>query len=457
MKQNFIRVFSTNLIKMCVTFITAFIVPMVLDVDSYGYLKLYQFYVSYIGLTHLGFCDGIYLEYGGKEPKSIDAHRISLQGSSLFVYESILAAVVVICGIFARDFIIICCGITMLPQIMYTFYNYVFQAVGDFKRYTQVINAYSIVNLFVNLALVGLKIRDYRVYVLLYMVIETVPFVVGTVLFQKNDWCQFTGFNRQIFVSSVKLGFLLMIGNFAYTIFLGIDKWFIKFTMGIESFSFYSFASQLLTVVNMFITPVAMTLYSTMSQRKDKEFEKKIKSLLVVFLMAVPLVTYMLNFIIEMFMEQYKPAIKVTALLFVSQIFLCLNTAIFVNLYKVYRQQKEYFKRLCISISAAVLLDGMIALIKPSITYYSFSTLISCMIWLGLNLKYFPYLCPSRTELCYVCALLGVYAVAFDLPYVVKIAVYMVVYVVLTWKLMRDEWNYCKSQVIGLIKKIKLR
>lgn len=457
MKGNIIRVFSTNLIKMCVTFITAFIVPMVLDVDSYGYLKLYQFYVSYIGLTHLGFCDGIYLEYGGKEPKSIDAHRISLQGSSLFVYESILAAVAVICGIFARDFIIICCGITMLPQIMYTFYNYVFQAVGDFKRYTQVINAYSIVNLFVNLALVGLKIRDYRVYVLLYMVIETVPFVVGTVLFQKNGWCNFSVFNKQIFMSGVKLGFLLMIGNFAYTIFLGIDKWFIKFTMGIDSFSFYSFASQLLTVVNMFVTPIAMTLYSTMSQRKNMEFEKKTKKLLVVFLMAVPLVTYVLNFIIETFMQQYTQAIKVTALLFVFQIFLCLNTAIFVNLYKVYRKQKEYFKRLCISIGIAVLLDGTIALIRPNIVYYSFSTLISCMVWLGLNLKYFTYLIPLRTEFCYVCILLGLYSIAFNLPYAVKIVVYVIVYVVLTWKLMRDEWNYCKSQVIGLIKKIKLR
>ena len=119
--KNIIRVFSTNLIKMCVTFITAFIVPMVLDVDSYGYLKLYQFYVSYIGLTHLGFCDGIYLEYGGKETKNIDAHRLSLQGSSLLTYETVLAAIVIGCGIFAKDFIVVCCGITMLPQIMYTF------------------------------------------------------------------------------------------------------------------------------------------------------------------------------------------------------------------------------------------------------------------------------------------------------------------------------------------------
>ena len=154
MKKNIARVFSTNLIKMCVTFITAFIVPMVLDVDSYGYLKLYQFYVSYIGLTHLGFCDGIYLEYGGKDTKIIDAQRISLQGSSLLIYETILAVIVIVCGAFVRDFIIVCCGITMLPQIMYTFYNYVFQAVGDFKRYTQVMNAYSVVNLMVNLLLV---------------------------------------------------------------------------------------------------------------------------------------------------------------------------------------------------------------------------------------------------------------------------------------------------------------
>ena len=61
MKKDIIKVFGTNLIKMLVAFISAFIIPMVLQVDDYGKFKLYTFYASYIGVTHLGYCDGIYL------------------------------------------------------------------------------------------------------------------------------------------------------------------------------------------------------------------------------------------------------------------------------------------------------------------------------------------------------------------------------------------------------------
>ncbi len=456
MKKNLFRVFATNLIKMVVTFITAFIVPMVLSVDSYGYLKMYQFYVSYIGITHLGFCDGVYLEYGGKDEKSINKKRISKQGSSLFVFEFFISLIAILFGVVRRDIIIICFGITMLPNVLYTFYNYVFQAIGDFRKYTQVMNIYSIVNLFINLMLVLLRVRDYRIYMVLYVFIETVPFIVGAILFKKNDWLHFEGFDKSIFKEAVKLGILLMIGNFAYGIFIGIDKWFIKFTMKISYFSFYSFASQLITVVNMFITPIAMTLYSNMSKKREKAFEIAVKKLIVVILMIIPIVIYAMSFIIEHFMKQYIPAITVVSTLLISQIFLALNTSIFVNLYKVYRKQKEYFVKLLISLGIAALLDLLIAFYNPNIFYYAFATMASCIVWLVLNINSFKYMKPQKEEAIYVTLLLIVYISTLFIPNMfIRGLIYIVIYIGLTKYLMKNEWDYLLLQKDILVNKIK--
>lgn len=458
MKKNLFRVFSTNLIKMLVTFITAFIVPMVLSVNSYGYLKMYQFYVSYIGITHLGFCDGVYLEYGGKDEDKIDHLKISKQGSTLFVFETIIAIIAVLYGIFRRDLIIICFALTMVPNVLYTFYNYVFQAIGDFVKYTKIMNIYSIVNLIINFVLVLLKVRDYRIYMVLYVFIETVPFIVGANLFKKNNWLHFKGFDKAIFIEAVKLGILLMIGNFAYGIFIGIDKWFIKFTMKISYFSFYSFASQLLTVVNMFITPIAMTLYSSMSKKKDQNFEIQVKKLIVVILMVIPVIICALNFIILNFMKQYIPAITVVSTLLISQIFLCLNTSVFVNLYKVYRKQKVYFVKLLIALGTAFVLDLIIALTKPNIFYYAIATMISCIVWLLLNINSFKYMKPKKNELIYVLLLLAAYVGTLIISNMfVRAGIYLICYIALTYLLMNNEWKYYLQQVGIIINKIKSR
>ena len=443
MKKDIYRVFSSNMIKMVVTFLSAFIVPMVLSVASYGYLKSYQFYASYIGITHLGFCDGIYLFYGGKNERSLSKKDISVQWSSLLLYEVVIATIFILFGILEKNLIVICVGATIVPNVIFTFYSYIFQAVGDFTNYTLIINIYSVINMLINLILVLLKVRDYRIYMILYVFIETVPFFVGTYLFAKKDWVTFTKFNPKIFKKFIKAGILLMIGNFAYSIFIGIDKWFIKFTLPIKEFSMFSFASQMLTVVNMFITPIAMTLYSNISKRQDHYFEIQIKKVLVCILMVIPLTIYSLEFVIYNFMTRYMQAISITSILLITQIFLSLNVAVFVNLYKAYKKQKDYFIRLLISLIVAVAIDSVIVLINSNTMWFAFSTMISCCIWLLLNLKYFSYMKPKRKESIYVLGLLLIYLLTLLVNNIfLKFAIYSISYLFMTKQLMPEQWKY---------------
>lgn len=158
MKKDIFKIFSSNLIKMLVTFVTAFLVPMVLSVDDYGYYKVYTFYAAYIGILHFGFCDGIYLDYGGKEESEIKTEQISRQLATIFIFSGGLASIALLWGILRHDFTIVCLGLTVVPTIVYTFYSYVYQATGDFKKYTWMLNLSTMFNLLMNGILVLFKV-----------------------------------------------------------------------------------------------------------------------------------------------------------------------------------------------------------------------------------------------------------------------------------------------------------
>lgn len=77
MKNAIFRLLGVNLVSTALNMITAFLLPKFLTIEGYGYVKTYQFYLMYVGLLHLGYIDGIYLEYGGKDYNNIDTRKVT--------------------------------------------------------------------------------------------------------------------------------------------------------------------------------------------------------------------------------------------------------------------------------------------------------------------------------------------------------------------------------------------
>ena len=60
-KKGFTYVFFSNLLAFLISVITGFILPKLLSIDTYSTIKLFQLYITYVGILHLGFSDGMYL------------------------------------------------------------------------------------------------------------------------------------------------------------------------------------------------------------------------------------------------------------------------------------------------------------------------------------------------------------------------------------------------------------
>ena len=81
---------GANLLSLLVSVLTTLIVPKFFGdaVEQYGYLKIYLFYVGYIGFFHLGWCDGIFLRDGGKQWSELDKPLYAGQFINLFLLRS---------------------------------------------------------------------------------------------------------------------------------------------------------------------------------------------------------------------------------------------------------------------------------------------------------------------------------------------------------------------------------
>lgn len=66
LQKGIVAVLIANLVNVVFSLATNFLLPKYLSIESYAGIKEFQLYVSYVGLFHLGFVDGIYLKYGGK-------------------------------------------------------------------------------------------------------------------------------------------------------------------------------------------------------------------------------------------------------------------------------------------------------------------------------------------------------------------------------------------------------
>ena len=244
-----------------------------------------------------------------------------------------------------------------------------------------------------------------------------------------------------------------MIGNFANTIFLSIDKWFVKGYMGMKAFAYYSFATQILMLVTMFTTPVTMTLYSYFSKKRNQDFENNVCKHFICVIFIMLCFPYVIDIVISELLPQYYESVGVVYILFLAQVFSSINAAIFVNLYKTYKLQKIYFTNLCSIIILSGITNLIFYKIDRSIKCFAYATLVCMVCMFYMNLKRFSYLKFSWREwvlmLCSIFIYVAFYKI--DIP-AFSFVLYILTYILILFFLERKELLYWKEQIIHLWK-----
>ncbi len=455
-KKGFTYVFFSNLLAFLISVITGFILPKLLSIDTYSTIKLFQLYITYVGILHLGFSDGMYLKYGGKDIKKMDNGEIKTEFKTFKCFQLFVTILFLIISLILKNIILVYCCLSILPINVGNYLRNLYQATGRFDSYAKFTNLNTLFGFFVNLFLLFIiKTDNAHFYILGYILFYFIYwFFLELEMYRLFDKKR-AFFNFNYIIKNVKSGFFLMIGNFCNVIFTGIDRIFVQKLLGGIEFAYYSFAVSIENLLNTFITPLTAVMYNYFCHNSNTEDVKRVKN--IVLLLGGLLISsvFIIKILVFHFLDKYTSSLNVLYILFVAQYFSFVIKCVHLNLFKAKKLQNVYFGIMVVIIILSVILNLVFFNINNSIVFIAYATLIVNFIWFLVGELYFKNYWLNYKEYFYVLIILISFIIlnAFIINNYVAFIIYIVIYLIFTFILNKETLTYLAKELNKMVKK----
>lgn len=391
LKKSIIKVFSANFLQLISSLIVGFFVPAILRIDDYARLKTYTLYVSYIGFFHLGYIDGLYIKYGGKKNDNINKGILKGEHTFLIIFQLIISLILFVLSVCMRNIVLLLFSISILPIMLQAFHKYINQAIGNFDSYSKIMYIYTIVYLVLNILLaLILRNKNYILYCFSTFCANLVSVVFFEIKFLNEYKNEKSIIDKKNIINIIKTGFFVMLGNLAVVGLFGIDKWFVKLFLTTEDFAYYSFAVSMLNIINTLVSAISITFYNYLFENSSIEKINKLKKYLITLGGFASAAYFVLSFIVNYFLKKYIPSLNIIAITFAIFPYMILINALYINLYKVNKDEKHYFK-VVVSILVISIIYNIIAVLffhnAIAIAFATIITLITWVIYSTIDLK----------------------------------------------------------------------
>jgi len=454
-KKAIVRVFSANFIQVIVKILINFVVPSILTIQGYADLKTYTLYMSYVGFFHFGFLDGLYIKYGGKKIEDINKNELKGEHLVLVIVESLISLLMFLIGLVSNNMILMLFGISILPSMLSTFFGLIYQSTGEFKKYTRIMHICSFSYLILNLILVFvLKSQNYIYYCLASMLanlISIVYFELKFVIKYKNIKSHIS---TKIF-DNIKIGFFILLGNLSVIGLFGIDKWFVKLFLTTQDFAYYSFAVSMLSMVNILINAISITFYNYLFTNNNEKSINKLKKYLITLGGGASLGFFALSFIVNYFIKKYIPALDIIAITFAVFPYMVLINALYVNLYKVNKNEKKYFKVVVSMLLISIIYNVIAILIFKNTISIALMTILTLITWVIYSTHDLKNVTSDKKMYIYMFSLTAFFLFCSKyLNWWLGGFAYLVGYVALTYILNKEVIIDVKDIIANTLKKI---
>lgn len=398
-------VFIANIINLFFNVILNFALPKYLSIDSYAEIKTFTLYLSYSGLLHLGYEDGMYLKYGGIEKGRIKVNELDINASTLRVFQLWMAIIIVIIGIVLKEPAIYAFGLALLPYNLMIYFKQFYQAIGEFEEYSKILNITTMLLFISQIIWLILKIDCYGYYLASNVVVYFLIWIILEKRIRKKIGIRyyFNAFSLNELFINIKAGFLLMLGNFSYLLIMGIDRWFVKFTLPTLDFALYSFAVSMESFMNTAVSPIYITLYNYFCKTTDCVKIKKAERYIMLFAVTIVMCAFPAKLILDVWLQKYKAVTSVLFWLFAGRIFCILCQCIYMNLYKARKMQNKYFVKLLLVVLVGVLFNFSLFSIMHTKEAYAIGTFLTMLVWFLICQFDFKDVKFKMSEYIYIC------------------------------------------------------
>lgn len=387
LRKGILQILLANILNMAFSIGTNFLLPKFLSIDSYSEIKTYQLYITYVAIMHFGYNDGMYLKFGGKNIDEVNNEQLQRNISTLKIFQFVVMICSVSLAIWLHDTALLMAAIAILPQNIIAYFKNFYQAIGEFKRYSRIMNMTTGLTFAINLFLIAfVKTDNYLLYLIGYVALSTVLWLVLEHSLVKVKQIKIFAFcfSWKELKENIASGILLLMGNFSSQLLTSMDRWFVKGLIGSVAFAQYAFAVSMENFLNVVVSPVSVTMFNYFCKHDEREDILKIREMIIAFSTIIVASAFPIKFILEVFLQQYLDSVTVVFLLFSAQIYYIIIKSVYVNLYKARKMQRKYFSKLCIIVIVAFIFNVLCFAVYRKKESFAIGTLLSAIIWFFL-------------------------------------------------------------------------
>lgn len=453
-KKGIVHVFIANVINLIISLFTGFILPKYLSIETYSNIKLFQLYITYTGIMHLGFSDGMYLRNGGKCLESINKKEVLDEFYTFKIFQLIMTIVAIGAALIIKNEMLFLCALVILPINVSNYIRSLYNSIGLFKKYSRYTNINTLMIFFINVILLLIIKADYYMfyigaYIVVYFLYWFFIEFENRKIFGKSN----TKFNIKYLNENVKNGFFLLIGNFCNVIFTSIDRVFIKYLFGMIKFAFYSFAVSIENLMNVFITPISTVMYNYFCTNTNKHNVIQVKKYILLFSAFIIIMSFPAKFIIDVWLTKYKESLTVLFLLMSAQYIAIMIRCVHVNLYKAEKKQNKYFKIMMIIVMISIVFNIIGYIIWKDMISIAIATLLTNIIWFIIGEIDFKNYRMNICDYLYIFLILILFIICSCIKNSIIAAVlYCIIALVLSIILEKNVFFEIVEQAINIIK-----
>lgn len=390
-----LRVLFSRVLSLLSGVVVGFVLPKVLGVTDYGFLRIYTLYTVYTALMHFGFIDGILLKFAGFDYKNLDKTEMRTYSRFFISFQLILSFAFIIVAVlfFETDyrFIIIMLGLNLSFNNIMTYYQFISQATQRFKEYSNRSIIVAVAK--TALVLIMLLLYRYRGTELSYQ-----PYIIwlNIIDFALLIWYVFTyrditfGKRKRLkecnqnIKSLFKKGIILTIAYQAAQLALALDRQFVSVLFTTKMYGLYSFAYSLVSMISQLISSISTVMFPTLkkvSKGNVLTYYKPSVSIVSMISGGALLGYFPLQLFIQWYLPEYTGSLDFLKIILPTLVFTSCISVVLFTFYKVLDKNMVYLKCAVITLVVGFILNYVAYMFFKTPQAISWASLVTIIIW----------------------------------------------------------------------------
>ncbi|MDF9844044.1 MULTISPECIES: hypothetical protein [unclassified Paenibacillus] len=315
-----------NMFSLVVSLLTVLIFPKLMGITDYSYWQLYLFYSSYIVFMSIGWCDGIYLRYGGYEYRNLPKDIFTSQFWSMTIYLFIVTlSGILIIGIsdigYEKKFILIATFICGLFYICRIHFQFILQTTNRIKEYSRLLLIDRIMFCGVLILFIFYGSIGYKGLIVLDLLIKFGTLIYIMIKCKDITFNKFVAFsiNLKETINNINVGIKLTVSNLAGILIIGIVRFGIERNWSLETFGKVSFTLSINNMILVCINAMGLVVFPILCRAPVETLPKiyrSIQNMLSAPLLGIIICFYPVKVLLSSWLPSYTDALDYMVLLF---------------------------------------------------------------------------------------------------------------------------------------------